>query len=286
MKKLKYAITIILVLSLAAILAACGSPKREPIEIIEEMVWYHGNDGEEADEKVEELLKELKKSDRESAEKWTEIMNLWKSEEAGIKINYSVLPDGLSDTDELAIVALGFQLKPDGTMKDELLERLKVVKKSAEKYPNAYVVCTGGGTAAENPSATEAGVMAAWLIENGIDEERIIVEDNSITTAQNAIFSLDILEEKYPQVSQIAIVSSDYHIATGELLFGAEARLRTAKDGEAKYSIVSNAAWEAPKGTLSSMFQAGALIELAGDKEKAFDIYYETYDIHELPPLN
>ena len=69
MKKLKYAITIILVLSLAAILAACGSPKREPIEIIEEMVLYHGNYGEEADEKVEELLKELKKSDRESAEK-------------------------------------------------------------------------------------------------------------------------------------------------------------------------------------------------------------------------
>ena len=128
--------------------------------------------------------------------------------------------------------------------------------------------------------------MAAWLIENGIDEKRIIVEDNSITTAQNAIFSYDILEEKYPQVSQIAIVSSDYHIATGELLFGAEAKLRTEKGGEEKYSIVSNAAWEAPSGTLSSMFQAGALIELAGDKEKAFDIYYETYDIHELPPLD
>ena len=107
MKKLKCAITIILVLSLAAISAACGSPKREPIEIIEEMVLYHGNYGEEADEKVEELLKELKKTDRESAEKWTEIMDLWKSEEAGIKINYAVLPDGLPDTDELAIVALG-----------------------------------------------------------------------------------------------------------------------------------------------------------------------------------
>ena len=49
--------------------------------------------------------------------------------------------------------------------------------------------------------------------------------------------------------------------------------------------VVSNAAWKAPSGSLSTMFQAGALIELNGDVETAFAIYYDTYDIHELPPL-
>ena len=34
------------------------------------------------------------------------------------------------------------------------------------------------------------------------------------------------------------------------------------------------------------MFQAGALIKLSGDVETACDIYFETYDIHELPPLH
>ena len=286
MKKLKWIINIVLVLCLAAGLAACGAPKRESGEIIKEMLLYYGNYGDEAEDKVEELLKELRKNDKDAAEKWECVMDLWAHEAAGVRINYTVLPDGLPATDELVIVALGFQLYPDGRMKEELLERLKVVKRCAEKYPNAYVVCTGGGTAAENPSATEAGVMASWLKENGISSERIIVEDKSITTAQNAMFTLDILEEQYPQVTQIAIVSSDYHIATGELLFGAEATLRADKAGEEKYHIVSNAAWEAPSGTLSSMFQAGALIELSGDRETAFDIYYETYDIHELPPLN
>ena len=286
MKKLKWIINIVLVLCLAAGLAACGAPKRESGEIIKEMLLYYGNYGDEAEDKVEELLKELRKNDKDAAEKWECVMDLWAHEAAGVQINYTVLPDGLPATDELVIVALGFQLYPDGTMKGELLERLKVVKRCAEKYPNAFVVCTGGGTAAENPSATEAGVMASWLKENGISSERIIVEDKSITTAQNAMFTLDILEEQYPQVTQIAIVSSDYHIATGELLFGAEATLRADKAGEEKYHIVSNAAWEAPSGTLSSMFQAGALIELSGDRETAFDIYYETYDIHELPPLN
>ena len=127
--------------------------------------------------------------------------------------------------------------------------------------------------------------MAAWLIENGIAAERVIVEDKSLTTAQNAIYTFDILAERYPQVRELVIVSSDYHIATGTLLFGAEAILRASGAGEETVNVVSNAAWKAPSGTLSTMFQAGALIELSGDVETAFEIYFDTYDIHELPPL-
>ena len=52
-----------------------------------------------------------------------------------------------------------------------------------------------------------------------------------------------------------------------------------------KLEVVSNAAWKAPSGSLSAMFQAGALIELFGDVKTAFDIYYDNYDIHSLPPL-
>ena len=127
--------------------------------------------------------------------------------------------------------------------------------------------------------------MGEWLAENGIDAARIVVEDESLTTAQNAINTYRILTEQYPQVKQLAIVSSDYHIATGTLLFEAEAILQAGKAGDERMRVVSNAAWRAPSGSLSGMFQAGALIELAGDADTAFDIYYETYDIHELPPM-
>jgi uncharacterized SAM-binding protein YcdF (DUF218 family) len=180
---------------------------------------------------------------------------------------------------------LGFQLEPDGSMKEELVQRLTAALESAKKYPNAYVVCTGGGTASENESATEAGKMAEWLISNGVEKKRVIVEDNSVTTAQNAIFTYDILTSLYPSVKKLAIVSSDYHIATGELLFKAEAILRASTPGAEKLEVISNAAWKAPSGTLSAMFQAGAVIELFGDVETAFEIYYENYDIHSLPPL-
>ena len=225
----------------------------------------------------EKALSVLSSVDSSLGEKWARIMDLW---EAPIPVNDS-LPDSLRTDDSLCLVALGFQLNPDGTMRDELIERLKVLLRASEQYPNAIIVCTGGGTAADDPSATEAGRMAEWLVSQGVDSARVIVEDHSVTTAQNAIYTFDILEERYPQVKQIAVISSDYHIATGTLLFGAEAILR-----DSAMEVVSNAAWHAPSGTLSAMFQAGALIELSGDVETAFAIYYETYDIHELPPLH
>ena len=259
--------------------AASAEAGRDPAawKTIEKIVVLYGAGGETAAGAIDALFTELEQTDAAAAEKWKAILRLWRA--GGPAVHEEVLPDGLPDTDALCLVALGFQLNPDGSMKEELIHRLETVKRSAEKYPNALIVCTGGGTARDNPEATEAGEMAKWLRENGIDSARILVEDQSRTTAQNAIFTMDILEKEAPQVSGLAIISSDYHIATGALLFGAEAILR-----DSKTEVISNAAWKAPSGTLSPMFQAGALIELMGDVQTAYDIYYENYDIHEILP--
>ena len=286
-KILRYLMIVSLAIVLAFVAVGCGSKKsRGTQELIEEMVVDYAGYGDEASSHMQDLLKDLTAADADLGSRWEKIIDLWTSVNSDIQLNYDILPDGLPDTNELCIVVLGFQLAPDGSMKDELINRLKVVLASAKKYPNAYIVCTGGGTAAENKSATEAGEMGKWLIANGVDENRVIVENKSITTAQNAMFTYDILTEKYPMVRQIAIVSSDYHIATGVLLFSAEFILRADDADGQQLEVVSNAAWKAPSGTLSTMFQAGALIELSGDTETAFDIYYENYDIHDLPPLN
>ena len=265
---------IILCMAAAAVPpAAAEEDSRNSVQpLIERTVVSYASSGE----RDELALSALSSADPHSGKKWADIMDLW---EAPVTVNEE-LPDGLPDDGSLCLAVLGFQLNPDGTMREELIERLKVALTASEKYPQAFIVCTGGGTAADDPAASEAGRMAEWLEKHGVEPSRLIVEDRSLTTAQNAIFTFDILEAQYPQVRQIAIISSDYHIATGVLLFGAEAILR---DSGAK--VVSNAAWHAPGGSLSAMFQAGALIELSGDAETAFDIYYETYDIHELPPL-
>ena len=269
MKRIRIVAALLLCLTVAGIMPAAAE---EAQSLIERAVVSYAVEGA----RDEKALAALAEQDPALGEKWARIMTLWETPAA---VN-EALPDDLPEDDTLCLVALGFQLNPDGTMREELVERLRVLLTASEKYPQAVIVCTGGGTAAAAPTITEAGQMAEWLQAQGVDASRLIVEDQSLTTAQNAIYTFDLLAERQPQVRQIAIISSDYHIATGVLLFGAEAILR-----DSEIEVVSNAAWHAPSGTLSPMFQAGTLIELSGDMKTAFNIYYDTYDIHELPPL-
>ena len=285
----------VLVLSLLLGLTGCAkeppaepapAAETEPVSesaLIRDMVLYYGRYGDEAGQENARLLDRLRSADPDAADKWERILVLWKSVNEELEVHPGLLPEGLCDTDELCLVVLGFQLNPDGSMREELIERLNVALACAEQYPHAMIVCTGGGTAAQNKDATEAGKMAEYLIGHGVAAERILVEDRSQTTAQNAIYTYAMLTEETPQVHQIAIIASDYPIATGVLLFDAQAILTAEEPGKERFTVVSNAAYPAPTGSLSTSFQAGALIELSGDVKTAFDVYYDTYDIHELP---
>ncbi|MBR1796499.1 MAG: YdcF family protein [Clostridiales bacterium] len=230
--------------------------------IVEEMINAYGAQGDAASPQIDECLDELRVTNPVLADKWERIMALWAAVNADTELNYDVLPDGLPDTDELCIVALGYQLNYDGSMRDELIGRLNVVLESARKYPNTLIVCTGGGTAYGNESATEAGRMAEYLIDNGIAEDRVIIEDQSLTTSQNAIFTCEILAESFPQVSQIAIITSDYHVPTGVLLMQAQAILMSQDPEQPFVQVISNAAYDAPFGEITRLSQAGSLVEL------------------------
>ena len=255
-------------------------------EIVEEMAVYYARYGEKAGEKVASLLAEMEAFDPAAAQKWTEIMDRWRTLDERIEVNRGVLPDGLPDTDELCIVALGYQLNANGTMKDQLKSRLKVVVKSAKKYPNAWIVCTGGGTASRKKSATEAGQMAAYLKKQGVSKERILVEKRSQTTAQNARFTYDMLQKEHPEIKYIAIVTGDYHVRVGVLLFEAEAILRTGPGAEPPFTVVSNAGCKTSAKALSALFRAGGLIELAGNGKVAHQLYYNQYDMKKWPSLS
>ena len=158
-------------------------------------------------------------------------------------IDGALLPDGLADDDSLCIVGLGFELNSDGTIKDELYGRLETIRACAIQYPNAYILVTGGPTALLERNATEADAMARWLVENGVDSSRIIVENHSLTSATNALYSYEILFNKYPQVTDIAIVTSDYHAALGSLLFEAQFEMARAAGDDTGLKVVANAVY-------------------------------------------
>lgn len=213
---------------------------------------------------VQDDIEMLAALDRDGADRWSAIIEYWNEANEKDFVNKDLLPDGLPDDNSLCIVVLGYQLNSDGSMKDELIGRLETALDNAHKYPNAYILVTGGGTASANSSATEADCMAEWLIENGVDEDRVIIENMSKTTAENALFSYAILDRDYPEVRSVAIVTSDYHISLGCMLFSSEFMLDDNKNiGD--IAVVANSSYDAGSlGSFSMSSQADWLSHLYG----------------------
>lgn len=244
----------ILAVLLAVLILLCGcsaermqeadvDTQAEESQIVVQMIKLYGSANFDPAQ-MQKLLDQLKELNPEAGAQWDEIMSYWKYTNEEMEIQYDRLPENLDGKGTLCLVVLGFQLEPDGSMRQELIDRLTVAKTCAEQYPDSVILCTGGGTASNNPNVTEAGAMAAWLTEQGIPQERILVEDQSQTTAENALFSYGLLKEKAPQVQSVVIVSSDYHIPWGASLFQTEFILA----GEPELRVVGHAACHTANG--------------------------------------
>ena len=193
---------------------------------------------------LEPMLKALETEDAELGKLWREISESVGRAETGIEINSSV-PTGLPQDDSLCIVVLGYQFEHGGAMADEMLGRCEAALAVAEAYPNAYIALTGGGTAMGKRDVTEAAVMERWFLEKGVDPARLIIEDKSLTTDQNASNCCNIFARQYPQIKELLVVSSDYHIPLGTVLFE-QAALKFAYEYgcELPYKVSSNMAFE------------------------------------------
>jgi uncharacterized SAM-binding protein YcdF (DUF218 family) len=76
-------------------------------------------------------------------------------------------------------------------------ERVTAFLSLARRHPTARLVYSGGNaTFPGRPRGTEAGVMQGFLREEGLAGPRLIFEDRSRTTWENAVFSRDIVRPK------------------------------------------------------------------------------------------
>ena len=257
-------------------------------EIVEEIITYHGCYGVQADDKVNELLTELSKQDSRQGALWTDIMDYWNYANNELQVNVDTLPDNLPDGDNLVLAVLGFELNDDGTMQDELIERLTVALNCAEQYPNAYVLCTGGGTAKNNPDVTEGGLMGDWMLEHGLNQERLIIENQSHTTAENASNSYDILLKEYPQVNSVVLISSNYHIAWGSLLFESAFMKSASEKQTPEIHVISNCSCAIENDIYLwdeiLRWETGGMLQMVGNNELAMQYYFD-YDNVEKPKL-
>lgn len=66
----------------------------------------------------------------------------------------------------------------------------------ARRFPKARVVFTGGGEALTNAGETEAQSAARILLQIGLEPSRLMLEDRSRTTWENAIFTAPLIAQK------------------------------------------------------------------------------------------
>jgi uncharacterized SAM-binding protein YcdF (DUF218 family) len=104
------------------------------------------------------------------------------------------------------VVVLGAQIDKNGQPMLQLQWRLEKALEAYQQYPRPIVVC--GAQGADEPR-TEASAMKEWLVQHGVLEEHVLVDDLSFNTKQNIKHALQMLPEN---TRRITLVTSDYHM--------------------------------------------------------------------------
>ncbi|QKG83536.1 YdcF family protein [Kroppenstedtia pulmonis] len=89
-----------------------------------------------------------------------------------------------------------------------LTERLEYALRLYRQDLATFILCTGGS---KNRQTSEGKVMKEYLVQKGVPEESIWVEDQSVDTAENLFYSLQILA-RHNVGNQVYLVTHDYHM--------------------------------------------------------------------------
>lgn len=137
---------------------------------------------------------------------------------------------GSKAPDARYLVVLGAGV--NGTVPSRSLqERIDAAFDYLTAHPDSVAIVSGGQGRGED--ITEAKCMSDCLIAAGISPERVWMEEEASSTLENLRFSLALIKEKTGlQPTQIAIVSSEYHLYRAGMFAGwleLEAQLVPAK---------------------------------------------------------
>ena len=108
-----------------------------------------------------------------------------------------------------AVIVLGAAVH--GTRVSWVLEnRLNTAITVLEHNPDAICIVSGGQGPQED--CTEASAMRLYLIEHGIDEGRIYLEEQATNTIDNFVYSKPIVEDVLSPDARLSFVTTDFHV--------------------------------------------------------------------------
>ncbi len=118
------------------------------------------------------------------------------------------------------MVILGCQVMADGDPSVLLQDRLDTALDYLEEHPDLTVVVSGGQ--GSNEPVSEARCMADVLIQGGVAEEQIRLEDQSSNTMENLVFSRELLAREGIEVEEtdVLVVSNGFHLTRARMLAG------------------------------------------------------------------
>lgn len=106
------------------------------------------------------------------------------------------------------LIVLGSKVNTDGPS-DMTCLRLDAACEYLNDHPDSKCVLSGGQ--GSNEPWSEAEGMAKYLIEKGIDEDRLYLEDKSTSTRENLQYSMELIEEKGLN-KNVTIVTNAFHV--------------------------------------------------------------------------
>lgn len=104
------------------------------------------------------------------------------------------------------LIILGAQWKPEGPS-EVLRRRLDKAVEYLRENPDTVVIVSGGQ--GSNEPISEAAGMRQYLVNAGISDEKILVEDQSTNTMENLVFSSRLLDKEN---DSIVIVTNNFHM--------------------------------------------------------------------------
>lgn len=129
---------------------------------------------------------------------------------------YSSKAVSAGDTGEnTAVLVFGcrtYGYTPSRTLKLRLDSALVILN----ALPDADCIVSGGQ--GSNETLPEAEAMKAYLIDSGIDEQRIITESGSHSTSENIRYTKELIEKRGLVYRKIIGVSTDFHLPRIRLL--------------------------------------------------------------------
>lgn len=113
---------------------------------------------------------------------------------------------------EDAVIVLGSGIRGDKVTLP-LKMRLDKAIQYHNKNPEAVIVVTGGKGFQE--TVTEACAMEKYLIEQGVEKNKIIKEEKATSTTENMEFSKVLLDKYFEDNYSIVVVTNSFHIFRG-----------------------------------------------------------------------